>query len=78
MNNGQEFSEEFVDDYLFGKGLTLANYFIRETPYSETLCYTDSSGKDFYMPISNDELNSMALKRLRELGVKIEAVSKPS
>jgi hypothetical protein len=60
-----------VDDFLFGGGLKLEDYFIQVTPVSEVLCYVGPGGREFYLPISDDELADAALLRLRELGVRI-------
>jgi hypothetical protein len=60
-----------VDDFLFGEGLKLEDYFIRVTPVSEVLCYVGPGGREFYLSISDDELADAALQRLRDLGVRI-------
>jgi hypothetical protein len=66
-----QFSDEFVDDQLFRGGLSLASYFIRKSPYSETICYTNSSGKQFYLSIGNDDLMRAILSRLHRLGAVV-------
>jgi hypothetical protein len=60
-----------IDKFLFDGGFRLENYFIRATPVSEVLCYVDSGGKEFYLPISDDELADAAIRRLKDLGVRI-------
>jgi hypothetical protein len=60
-----------IDDFLFSDGLKLEDYFIQVTPVSEVLCYVGPGGREFYLPISNDELADAALRRLRELGVRV-------
>ena len=59
-----------IDDYLFGGGMTLYNYFVRVTPFSETVCYVNGLGQEFYLSISSDELEEKISRRLTELGVR--------
>jgi hypothetical protein len=65
-----EFTDEFVDNVLFGSGLSLEDYFVRRTPVSETVCYSDKEGQRFYLSIGNDDLMRRALERLQVLGVR--------
>ncbi|WP_426319513.1 immunity protein Imm33 domain-containing protein [Pseudoduganella sp. R-43] len=60
-----------VDDYLFGRGLTLADYYIEQTPVSEMLCYRDANGRDFDLQINDAQLAAAVLTRLKGLGVRI-------
>jgi len=66
-----EFNDEFVDGLLFGAGLSLNDYFVRRTPISETVCYADKGGQQFYLSIGNDDLMRRALERLHALGVRV-------
>jgi len=60
-----------VNDLLFGAGLSLSDYFVRRTPVSETVCYADKEGQQFYLSIGNDHLMRRALERLHALGVRV-------
>lgn len=70
MSTNSEFSVEFIDNILFGDGLTLGDYVLRKSPVSETVCYTGRDGRQFYLSIGNDVLYKAALERLVALGVK--------
>ena len=59
-----------LDDYLFGNGLTLESYFLRVTPFSETICYRNGEGKEFYLTVNNDEFEEKLRARLVDLGVE--------
>jgi|KBSMisStaDraftv2_1062788.scaffolds.fasta_scaffold403008_1 hypothetical protein len=59
-----------VDDFLFGGGMRVEDYYVVQTPLSESVCYT-SQGNDFDLHISDSELASAAIKRLKELDVRI-------
>ena len=65
-----KFTPEFVDQYLFGRGLVLANYFIHRTPISEVICFLDEKGEEFTLSIGNDELARLMMSRLKELNVR--------
>lgn len=58
-------------EFLFGRGQTLDNYYIEVTPYSEMLCYRNEEGREFDLPINDEELAQAVLLRLREMGVRI-------
>jgi hypothetical protein len=45
---------------LFGRGQTLDNYYIEVTPYSEMLCYQNEEGREFDLPINDEELGGAA------------------
>ena len=64
-------TEDFLNDFLFGRGLTVDNYFIEVTPVSEMLCYRNTEGREFDLPISDNALAVAAIKRLKALGVKV-------
>lgn len=57
-------------EYLFGRGMTLQDYFIERTPVSESICFT-YNGRTFDMLISDEELFRGAVSLLLELGVRI-------
>jgi hypothetical protein len=60
-----------VEEFLFGSGLRLQDYFIEQTPVSEMLCYRNAEGREFDLPINNPELAVAVLSRLKELKVRI-------
>lgn len=60
-----------ADEFLFGRGLTLKDYFIERTPVSEMVCFENGEGRVFDLSISNSELKSQVVSRLVELGVRI-------
>ena len=65
------FTPEFVDDFLFRRGLQLKDYFIQVTPVSESIGILDSGEKEFFLAISNNELERLARGRLLALGVRV-------
>jgi hypothetical protein len=64
-----------IDGYLFRNGMTLAEYFISVTPFSQTVCFKDQDGKEFYLSISDDMLEEKIRLRLIELGVEMVSVN---
>ena len=60
-----------VEEFLFGSGLTLQNYFIEQTPVSEMICYRNAEGRQFDLLIDDVALAAGILARLKELNVKI-------
>jgi hypothetical protein len=67
-------SEEFVemaDKFLFSRGVAIENYFIEMTPVSEVICYRNSGGREFDLPINDPELYDAVVSRLRALGVRV-------
>ncbi|MCI3206436.1 hypothetical protein DBA20_15865 [Pandoraea capi] len=64
-------SQKTVDEFLFGRGLTVENYFIEQTPVSEMLCYRNSEGREFDLPINDHDFADDVLNRLKGLGVRI-------
>ncbi|OXI87195.1 hypothetical protein CFB40_16095 [Burkholderia sp. AU31652] len=60
-----------ADEFLFAQGLTIENYFIELTPVSEMICYRNSEGREFDLPINDPDLYDAAVLRLKELGVRI-------
>ncbi|MET1257213.1 hypothetical protein [Aliikangiella maris] len=73
MSNSKKIPTD-LDDYLFGNGLTIENYFVRVTPFSETICYRNGEGKEFYLTVNNDEFEEKLRSRLIELGSEIVRV----
>ncbi|MDY7804526.1 hypothetical protein [Burkholderia stagnalis] len=60
-----------ADEFLFGKGLVLNDYFVEITPVSEMVCYRNSEGREFDLPINDPDLRDAVLIRLKELGVRV-------
>lgn len=50
-----------AEQFLFGRGLHLEEYFIEETPVSEVLCYRNADGREFDLPINDPELAKAVL-----------------
>lgn len=60
-----------ADEFLFGRRQHFENYFIEQTPISEVLCYRNSEGREFDLPIHDTKLALAVMTRLKKLGVKI-------
>jgi len=60
-----------VEEFLFGSGLVLGDYYIERTPISEVICYVSRDGRSFDLHISNEALASAAIARLIALGVRV-------
>ncbi len=60
-----------VNDFLFGSGLTVHDYFIERTPLSEMLCYRNADGREFDLPIDDDALAAAVYERLKTLNVRV-------
>jgi hypothetical protein len=60
-----------VDEFLFGHGLRVEDYFIEHTPVSEVIGYKNSEGREFDLNMDDAELAAAAKRRLKELGVRI-------
>lgn len=71
QRSSEVFTPEFVDDFLFKKGLQLKDYFIQVTPVSESICFLDNGEKEFFLVISNNELERLVRRRLLDLGVRV-------
>jgi hypothetical protein len=65
-----------LDGYLFSNCMTLADYFISVTPFSETVCYRNRKGQEFYLSIRDDALEEKIRLRLIELGVEIVSANR--
>ena len=63
--------EVAVEEFLFGRGLQLDDYFIEQTPVSEMLCYRNAEGREFDLPINDPVLAAAVTLRLKSLGVQI-------
>lgn len=59
------------DEFLFGNGLELDDYFIARTPVADLVCANGGDGRDYRLLIGNDQLREAVLARLLELGVRI-------
>lgn len=68
----EHWNDEQVDEYLFGQGVELRQYFISRASSGDCLCYTSSEGRDFYLPIDDDVLAGKVIQRLLALGVRVE------
>ena len=64
-----------ADEFLFGAGLRLQDYYIGRTPISEVICFRNEEGREFDLLISDDKLYAAAKMRLLELGVRIVDLS---
>lgn len=60
-----------VEEFLFGRGQQLKDYFIEQTPVSEMLCYRNSEGREFDLPINDVDLAAAVIAKLKDLGVEI-------
>jgi hypothetical protein len=67
----KESGSAMVDEFLFGRGLTVEDYFIEKTPVSEMLCFRNSDGREFDLPINDAAMAHAVLERLKELGVRV-------
>jgi hypothetical protein len=66
--------DERVEKFLFGQGLTLEDYYIEQSPVAEVICYRNSKGREYDLLISDDALATAAIRRLKDLGVRIVKV----
>ena len=60
-----------VEEFLFGKGQTMHDYFIEETPDAELLRYQHADGQVVELPIADAEFAAALSARLKELGVRM-------
>jgi hypothetical protein len=60
-----------VEEFLFGSGLVLDDYYIERTPISEVICYVNRDGRSFDLHINNEAQASAAIARLVALGVRV-------
>ncbi len=60
-----------ADEFLFGLGLKLDDYFIERSPVSEVICFKNDDDRVFDLAITNEDLRAAALSRLIELGVRV-------
>lgn len=58
-------------EFLFGRGQTVADYYIEVTPYSEMICFTGQDGQELYLSMSDAELEEAAILELRKQAVRI-------
>lgn len=62
---------KLAEDFLFGKGETINQYYIETSPFGDMICYICPSGQEFDLLIEDTELEATAIKKLKELGVRI-------
>lgn len=60
-----------TDEFLFRTGLSVSDYFIDESHGFELICFIDASGREFDLHVSDGNLKTAAVARLRSLGVHI-------
>lgn len=60
-----------AEEFLFGRGQQVNDYFIEITPVSEMLCYRNAQGREFDLPINDADLAAAVFNRLKELDVVI-------
>jgi hypothetical protein len=63
--------DEKVEQFLFGRGLALDDYYIEQSPVAEVICYRNSQGRQYDLLISDAELAAAAIRRLKDLGVRV-------
>jgi hypothetical protein len=66
-----EISEQVVNDFLFGNGLSVRDYQIERTAVSEMLCYRNAEGREFDLPINDEALAAAVYERLKALNVRV-------
>ncbi len=59
-----------ADELLFGRGMTVEDYYISKTPVSEEICFIGPGGRAYTLLIHDIELYKQSFDRLRELGVR--------
>jgi hypothetical protein len=62
---------ERVEQFLFGQGMRLEDYFLEQSPVAEVICYRNAHGRQYDLLISDDALEDAAVRRLKDLGVRI-------
>lgn len=60
-----------TDEFLFGCGQKIENYYIEQTSVSKILCYRNSEGREFDLSIHDTELALAVMSRLKDLDVEI-------
>lgn len=60
-----------VEEFLFGKGQRVEDYFVEETAGAELLRYQHADGELVDLPIADPEFASALSARLKELGVRV-------
>ena len=63
--------EDQANDFLFGSGLSVHDYFIERTPVSAMLCYRNAEGREFDLPIHDKALAAAVYDRLKALNVRV-------
>lgn len=65
--NMVDLANQFISD----SGIEVEDFFIEITPFSEMVGYTNSEGREFDLPISDENLAKAVIARLIKLGVRI-------
>lgn len=60
-----------AEGFLFGKEETINQYYIETSLFGDMICYICLSGLKFDLLIEDTELEATALKKLKQLGVRI-------
>lgn len=61
-----------ADEFLFGRRMTVDDYFIDEEQGFELICFTDKEGREFDLHVNDERLKAFAVARLRALGVRVK------
>ena len=64
-----------AEGFLFGKGETINQYYIKTSPFGDMICYISPSGQEFDLLIEDVELEVAAIKKLKEIGVRIKKLN---
>jgi hypothetical protein len=62
---------ELADQFISESGIEIEKFYIEVTPYSTMVCYSNEEGREFDLPISDENLAQAVVARLRGLGVRI-------
>lgn len=60
-----------VEEFLFSRGQNLDDYFVKQTPVAETICYRNAEGEVVDLAIADPEFAEVVSSRMKELGVEI-------
>lgn len=60
-----------TDEFLFGRGLQVSDYFIDRKHGPALIGFTNADGRSFDLHVSDPVLHQRALVRLEELGVRV-------
>ena len=62
---------DLANQFIAESGIDVEKFFIEITPYSEMVGYTDEEGREFDLPISDENLGRAVRTKLKELGVRV-------